>query len=154
MRLSQESEYGLEGLLVLAAAPVGKIMLLRRIAAIGALPERFLAKIFQKLSRHNIVRSHRGLVRGYSLARHAATINLREVLEAIEGPNLLDRCLFWSSRCDPQRPCRLHPRWLTIRPGLQEMLEATTLEEIAAKPPARGGRARKESVNSRSSRAR
>lgn len=137
MKLSRESEYALEGLKVLATQPVGKIMLLRTIAALGALPDRFLAKIFQKLSRHNIVRSHRGVVRGYSLARSAGSIDLREILEAIEGPNLLDQCLFWPSRrCDPQRPCSLHQQWLALRPTLQQMLGATTLEQIASGPSA------------------
>lgn len=131
MKLSQESEYGLEGLKVLARQPVGEIMVLQKIAALGALPERFLAKIFQKLSRHNIVLSHRGVVRGYSLARSPGAISLREILEAVEGRNLLAQCLFWPSRCDPQRPCSLHQQWIAVRPKLQQMLEATTLEQIA-----------------------
>jgi Rrf2 family protein len=137
MKLTQESEYGIEGLKVLARQPAGKIMLLRAIAALGALPERFLAKIFQKLSRHNIVRSHRGVVRGYSLARPASCINLREILEAVEGRHLLDQCLFWSSRCDPQHLCSLHQQWITIRPRVQEILEATTLQQIASGPSTR-----------------
>jgi Rrf2 family protein len=137
MKLSRESEYGLEGLKVLARQPLGKIMVLQRIAALGALPERFLAKIFQKLSRHNIVHSHRGVVRGYSLARPPRSINLREVLEAIEGRTLLDQCLFWSSRCDPEGACSLHEQWIAIRTKLQHMLEATTLEQIASRPSTR-----------------
>lgn len=131
MNLTQESDYGLAGLKVLAGQPFGKVMLLRTIAARGALPEGFLAKIFQKLSRHNIVVSHRGAVRGYSLARPASSINLRDILEAVEGRDLMDQCLFWPSHCDSQRPCGLHQQWVTIRPRFQEMLEATTLKQIA-----------------------
>lgn len=137
MRLSQESEYGLEGLKVLAGQPDGKIMLLRKIAALGGLPELFLAKIFQKLSRRHIVVSHRGVVRGYSLARPAGSINLREILEAIEGRDILAQCLFWPSQCDQRRPCSLHQQWVDVRPRLQQMLEATTLEHIASQPSTR-----------------
>ncbi len=132
MRLSQESEYAIEGLKVLARQPDGKIMLLRKIAALGRLPEGFLAKIFLKLSRRDIVVSHRGVVRGYSLARPARTISLREVLEAIEGRDLLAQCLFWPARCDQRSPCSLHQQWVGAQPALQQMLEATTLEQIAS----------------------
>jgi hypothetical protein len=69
MRLSQESEYGLEGVKVLAGQPDGRIMLLRNIAALGG---------------------------------------LREILEAIEGRDILAQCFFWPFRCDQGRPCSLN----------------------------------------------
>ena len=90
----------------------------------------FLAKVFQKLTRHNLVRSHRGAIRGYALARPAETIRLREILEAIEGPDLFERCIFWSGRCGDQNPCRLHQRWAKIRPQLEAVMEETTLAQV------------------------
>lgn len=109
-------------------------MLLQDIATAGDLPSRFLAKIFQKLSRHGVTLSHRGAVRGYSLARPAGAITLCEILEAIEGQGLFDRCVFWPARCSPRRPCALHDRWVTLKPELERMLETTTLGELAAIP--------------------
>lgn len=141
MRLSRESEYGLEGLRVLATQPAGRILVLQEIAAAAALPEHFLAKIFQKLRRHGLALSHRGAVRGYSLARPAAWITLRAILAAIEGEDLFDRCVFRSARCRPRHPCRLHHRWATLKPQLEQMLQTTTLDELAA-APTRSGRRR------------
>jgi Rrf2 family protein len=133
MRLSRESEYGVEGLRVLAREPAGRIMLLQDIAAAGKLPERFLAKIFQKLSRHQIVRSHRGAVRGYSLGRPADGITMREIVEAIEGPGLFERCAFWPSRCDGANPCPIHRQWgELLRPALRDILDGITLSDIAS----------------------
>lgn len=135
MRLSRESEYGLEGLRVLATRPAGTVVLLQDIAAAGALPARFLAKIFQKLTRQHLVQSHRGAVRGYSLGRRAEAITMREILEAIEGPGLFERCAFWPSRCDSANPCVIHRQWGSLlRPALEEILEGITLVQIAAEP--------------------
>jgi len=120
-----------EGLIVLARQPEGRIMLLEEIAEAGHLPPRFLSQIFQKLRRHNVVASHRGAIRGYSLARPAARITLREVFEAIESPDFLGECVFWSGHCNGKTPCVLHDRWAAIRPKLQELLARTTLEEMA-----------------------
>jgi len=131
MRLSRESEYGLEGLRVLARRPKGTVMLLQEIAEAGHLPARFLAKIFQKLRQHNLVASHRGAVRGYSLARAADEITLGEIFEAIESPDFLGECVFWSGHCNGENPCVLHDRWAAIRPKLQAVLARTTLEEVA-----------------------
>jgi len=78
--------------------------------------------------------SHRGAVRGYSLARPADTITAREILEAIEGQGVFEQCIFWPAKCSQQRPCGLHHRWATIRPRLWRMLDTTTLDELAAIP--------------------
>lgn len=116
---------------MLARQPEGRIMLLDEIAKAGHLPPRFLSQIFQKLRRHNVVASHRGAIRGYSLARPAARITLREIFEAIEGPDLLDRCVFWPESCDGGRPCRLHGWWTALKVACQREMEAITLEEVA-----------------------
>lgn len=142
MRLSRESEYGLEGLRVLANRPAGTVMLLREVAEAGGLPARFLAKIFLKLRRQHLVRSHRGLVRGYSLMRPAKTVTMREIIEAIEGPGLFERCAFWPSRCDQEHPCPVHRQWgEKLRPTLKEILEGITLAQVAATTPRRAPRA-------------
>jgi Rrf2 family transcriptional regulator, iron-sulfur cluster assembly transcription factor len=122
----------LEALSVLAQHGEGKVMLLREIAEARGLPPDFLAKIFQKLARHKVVSSHRGAVRGYGLARPAREISLREILEALEGPDLFSRCIFWPGQCGDQSPCRLHEQWGKIRPQLQAMMETVTLEQVAA----------------------
>lgn len=116
---------------MLAMRPQGTVMLVRDIAQAGRLPARFLSQIFQKLRQHHLVASHRGAVRGYSLVRPAGEITLRDIFEAIEGPDFLSECVFWSGHCNGENPCILHSRWASVRPRLQELLERTTLEEVA-----------------------
>lgn len=140
MILSRQSEYGLEGLIVLARQPQGKVMLLQEIAEARQLPPGFLAGIFQKLRQHNLVASHRGAVRGYALARPPREINLRQIFEVIEGPNLFGRCIFWPRRCDDREPCSLHPAWATISANLLKMMEKTTLAKVASRGQSRAAR--------------
>ena len=90
MRIGRESAYAIAGLLVLAGKPMGTVMLLRDIARARDVPRHFLAKIFQKLARSNIVVSSRGAIRGYALARRAKQIKVKEILLATEGPDLFE----------------------------------------------------------------
>ena len=133
MILSRESEYALDGLVVLARQPHGKIMTVKEIAEARQLPSGFLARIFQKLRRHKLVSSHRGAVRGYALARPPSEITLREILEAIEGPGLFERCVFRSRQCDAHDPCKLHKGWLTMREKLQRVTDEITLEDVSSR---------------------
>ncbi len=132
MKLGRESAYAIEGLLVLAAKPFGTTMLLRDIAVSREVPQSFLAKIFQKLTRAGIVLSFRGAVRGYSLARRPKEIKVKEIFLAIEGPDLFDRCIFWSDRCADSNPCPMHFRWKRVRQRITgELMERTTLADLA-----------------------
>ena len=130
MKLSRESEYGIQGLIHLAQQPAGTVMQLAAIADAQALPQSFLAKIFQKFTQYGLVRSFRGATRGYTLGRPADEITLKEVLEAVEGPGFFERCIFWSNRCAEENPCVLHEGWKQIKPTLTAMMEETTVQDL------------------------
>jgi len=131
MHLSRESEYGLKAMIYLAQQPPATVLTLHQIAEAKDLPVGFLAKTLQKLTRHGLLQSFRGRRRGYCLARDPSDIRLGELLEAIEGPDLFNRCLFWGRRCGETNPCVLHGGWQEIKPRLTEFLETMTLAVLA-----------------------
>lgn len=130
MKLSRESDYGLRGLLALARRPLQQGRMLAEIAATERLPYSFLAKIFRKLAQHRIVAAHRGAHRGYTLTRRPEAITVLEVLEAIEGPDLSERCLVWDRECSLQHCCLLHRQTSAARRALLTSLERTTLADL------------------------
>lgn len=134
MRLTRESAYALRGLAVLARESAGEIVALADVARGEGLPRTFAAKTFQKLARHGILVAHRGPGRGYELARAAAAISVREVLEAIEGADLFRRCVFLNSRCSDEHPCPLHDH---LKPALGEF--KTAVERLSLADLADGG---------------
>jgi len=131
MQLTRESEYALQGLAVLASHPVGDVIPLSRIAETQSLPTSFLAKIFQKLARHGLLSAGRGPGSGYALARPAASITLREILESVEGPEIFQHCLLWTGRED-RDPCPLHEYVAPALTALVARLESVTLDQYAA----------------------
>ncbi len=141
MNLTRESEYALKGLARLATYPIGTTVPMAEIAAEQQLPTTFLAKIFQKLARHGLLDADRGRGSGYTLCGAPSDIRVRDVLEAIEGPLALKRCLLWSGHCSDSEPCPLHHRLKPFRSQLDQMLNEVTLAEyvevsLNANPPA------------------
>ena len=134
MRLSKESEYGLKGLVFLAQQPPGTVMLLRDVAAAQGLPQSFLAKIFRKFVQHGLVRSYRGKERGFALAKPPTAVPLKEVLHAVEGPDLYERCVFGNAHCGGDDPCPLHEAWSTVKPQFVELMERMTLAALTQEP--------------------
>ena len=64
------------------------------------------------------------------MARPASAITLREVVEAVEGPIVPNRCLLGSS-CDRGGPCLVHGIWKTVQTEVVRILEDVTIETLA-----------------------
>ncbi len=132
MNFSRECEYAVRGMVALAGASPRQVLTLQEVAARDGLPPGFLSKIFQKLVRHGLIQSHRGVQRGYTLAHPAPEITLRQILEAIEGPDLLDRCVFSHRRCGEEGQCLIHPYWRRVRGDVTKLFEEVSLRDLAA----------------------
>ena len=86
MQFTKAEEYGVHGVIYLAEKDRSMVTPLSEISEAQGIPEKFLAKIFQSLSKAGIVRSHRGVRGGFTLARDPEEITIKEVLETIQGP--------------------------------------------------------------------
>lgn len=134
MKLTCSGEYGINGLLYVAKREEQKPAFVREIAAALNISESYLSKIFQAFVRSGILHSHRGARGGYSLARPAREITLREVLEAAQGPIAINRCLFRGKRpCGRHRHCGLHHVLSNAQRIVEEQFDRTTVEHLARK---------------------
>lgn len=131
VNLTRESEYALRGLVRLATYPRNAFVPHSDIAKLESLPAAFLAKIFQKLARHGVLRVERGRGRGYALKNPPGLIQITDIFEAIEGPSALTRCLLWGGHCCETTPCPLHRRLEPLRQELDARLSTITLADFA-----------------------
>jgi Rrf2 family transcriptional regulator, iron-sulfur cluster assembly transcription factor len=131
MKLTRGGEYGIRGVLYLAQQEEGRVSMLSAIAQAQDVPPRFLAKIFQSLAKAGVVKSHRGAKGGFSLARPASEVTIRDVVEAIEGPIQLNVCLAEPGECDQDHYCPMHQVWQDAQVRMLEVLGHTTFAEMA-----------------------
>lgn len=124
-------EYAVLGVIYLTKKQDRKIYFVREIAQTWDLPESFLAKIFQKLSKSGILASHRGSGGGFSLARPPEKISLKEVLEAVQGPIALNWCMLHQGQCGKFTQCALEKVFSVAQEKVIEVLERTTLAALA-----------------------
>lgn len=133
MELTRKGEYAIRGIIYLAQQPPGKMSLISEIAEAVEVPQTFLAKIFQSFAKLGIVNSYRGTGGGFTLGRAASSITLREVVEAVEGPIIPNRCLIGNGFCDKGAVCNVHPVWRSVQSQVVQILDSVTIEELAAK---------------------
>lgn len=96
-------------------------------------PEAFTAKILQQLVKNKIIRSIKGPHGGFEIPRaDIDQIKLSRIVDAIDGDAIYRGCALGLDQCDATKPCPVHDRFIKIRDDLQEMLENTSIYELAA----------------------
>ena len=130
MKHTNGVEYAIHGLAYMAKAP-GRTVLLRDAAEAIRVPESYLRKVFQALTRGGIVRSQRGARGGYALTRDPTEITLRQVVEAVEGPAVEYFCLREERGCGLHRRCLVRRTFLEAATRMAEVLDGVSVEDIA-----------------------
>ncbi|MCM0082008.1 Rrf2 family transcriptional regulator [Geomonas sp. Red32] len=131
MELTRKGEYAIRGIIYLAQQPPGRVSLISEIAAAADVPQTFLAKIFQSFAKLGLVVSSRGTGGGFVLARPASAITMREVVEAVEGPILPNRCLLGASCERGTGHCLVHDVWRQVQTEVVNILDAVTIDTLA-----------------------
>jgi Rrf2 family protein len=131
MELTRKGEYAIRAVIYLARRPQGEVALLGEIAESAQAPATFLAKILQGLAKLGLVRSARGAGGGFVLGRPANEITLREVVEAVEGPIVPNRCLTSGGPCQAGGACRVHHVWRIVQSRVVEVLDGVTVADLA-----------------------
>jgi len=129
MQFTKAEAYGIFGVIYLADQPAGKITPLSEISEAQDVPEKFLAKIFQSLSKSGLVRSHRGVKGGFSLGRPANEISFREIVEVIHGPYFLAKCFNVEEICD-RGECPIQYLLEKAQDALLEVFEQYTVGDL------------------------
>ena len=143
MPFSQACKYCIRAVLYLAEHGEGKPVMSRQIAAILKVPEPFLAKILQLLSKRGVLRSFKGRGGGFVLARPPGEIYLGEVVEAVEGSHFGQACILGLEECSAEDPCHLHSQWSRFKEEMLEVMRKQSIEEVMQKSIASRSQAKK-----------
>ena len=95
-------------------------------------PVAFTAKILQQLTKKNIMQSVMGPTGGFQIERKKIDeIKLSQIVDAIDGDAIYRGCGLGLKECNAAKPCPVHDKFAKIRNDLKEMLENTSLYELA-----------------------
>jgi len=144
LALTKKTDYALIALTHLAKR-TGELISARELAATSSVPLPMLTNILKILAQSGIVGSERGSSGGYVLKRNAASVNLHELISAVEGPFHFVQCYMAAERrklegetCDLEHSCPIRTPAHRIQGRLEEFLKSVTLAELLDEIPRRG----------------
>lgn len=130
---SKACEYAIRAAIFIAEQSLQKRKVgLKEIAKAIDSPEAFTAKTLQILTRNTLVSSDKGPNGGFYLNdEQLRSICLKHLVESIDGNGIYKGCGLGLKACNDKKPCPVHFQFKAIRDELQQMLETTTLQDLA-----------------------
>lgn len=132
MQITRQADYAVRAVLYLARLGTSERAATSTVAEEQHIPPSFLAKIISQLSIAGLLHTSRGARGGVTLARDAKEITLLEVVEAIDGPILLNECVGEDGYCLFDSDCPLKPVWCEAQDELVKRLKATNFAQLIA----------------------
>lgn len=125
-------EYGLLIMTELAKADLAGIeyISLQDIATKHNVSAKYLSQLAVALRQAKLVDSKEGKYGGYHIAQSPNSVTLRDIVEAIDGPLELVRCMDTTVECPAEATCHIKPIWKSIKQDMYIMLQRKTLAEL------------------------
>lgn len=144
-KLGKLTDYGTVLMSTLAMAPAQR-RTAQELADLTHLATPTVAKLLKLLCKAGLVDSARGAHGGYRLAKDPSSINVADIICALEGPIALTECADHQG-CGIESHCGVRSHWRVINHAVRSALEAVSLEQMTL--PARASLAKPKSGQGR-----
>ena len=130
--LSNQSKYAIRGVLYLAihGSKLNKLGS-KEVGVKTNIPVPFLAKIFQHLSKEQLITSSKGPKGGFYLNEDQLSGNLMAIIECIDGYDTFKSCYIGLPKCSDDNPCAIHHLAAPLRNQMIEALRNQTIMEFS-----------------------
>jgi|SRR2546426_53026 Rrf2 family transcriptional regulator, iron-sulfur cluster assembly transcription factor len=134
MKLNSNEEYGLRCLLRLAYKGPGGSLTIPEISQAEGMSEANAAKLLRMLRRGGFVKSARGKIGGYTLARPAGEIVVGDVIDELGGrlfeSGFCDKHAGQHETCTHSVDCSVRGLWRALQVVVDQVLSKITLEDL------------------------
>jgi len=133
--LSNTCKYGIRAVVFIASRPEKSAKTgLAVIAAELNIPQPYLAKILQLLTKKKILDSLKGPHGGFSILKDSSRLTLLDIIAAIDGEDFTDCCFITGGKCSfepkDKRHCILHDEMNRERVRMKKFYGNRTIDAL------------------------
>ena len=121
-KLSKKGEYAIRTIFHLSF--FNDVCITSEIAKSQQIPMPFLKKIIQSLKVGGLVNSVKGKGGGIILKVSPAKLSMKQVIETIEGPIVMNECLACTGACKREEICPFYVMWADCQNKVADILDS------------------------------
>ncbi|MEA3460257.1 MAG: Rrf2 family transcriptional regulator [Bacteroidota bacterium] len=129
MNFSKTTSYAISVLSYLAKHN-GEKYSAKKLNELLEIPWPYLRQLLTSLSKSGFIFSTQGRNGGFQLKKPANQIVLAEIVDSVEGLDVLSTCIMGFEKCPFDHTCAMHVVWEDTRDSILNVLNNTTLETL------------------------
>ena len=131
---SNSTKYAIRSIVyMLNNGPDGKFTVVKMAKELD-IPQSFLSKIMQQLSKSKIISSTIGRGGGFYLSEKDIKRPLLDVIECIEGENIFKHCILGLKECSEANPCIMHHHFGPFRDAICSDIYNRSIGDLLKNP--------------------
>ena len=131
MRVTQEADYAIRMCLILDN--LGEKTGAATLADLACITPKIARKVLRKLNTGGLVKSYKGVQGGYELAKAGDELKVLDIIELIDGPVKISKCLECDHDCSKnpcKTECKMHIAFDAINQNLLDNLGKITVRML------------------------
>ena len=129
--ITKKAEYAIIILTELASHPSDSLITSKEIARNREISVNLVVQLLSIMKEANWTSGIRGPSGGIKLITDPSKISLRKVIETIDGPIGITRCLFSNTPCQNKTQCSLRGVWAKAQNNMLSVLDEVSIKDLA-----------------------
>jgi Rrf2 family protein len=131
--ISKTCGYAIRGLVLLSLEQNQEKKLgIHEIAEELGIPQHFMGKILQNLSKRGLIGSIKGPNGGFFANKMTPNLKLISVIEAVDGLGILKKCFLGREECSSSNPCPMHDEFDNCRNAIFNTFSSKTISDLCS----------------------
>ena len=128
--LRRNTDYAIRAVVDLAGHFEKEAVSTSQIAEQDGIPYQLACKLMQKLAKAGLVKSCMGTNGGFRLNKKPGKISLFDVIGAVQGPVLVNKCSHHDYKCEQRGKCPAYNKIMELQGSIESYLKGVTINEL------------------------
>lgn len=130
-KINRKLEYALMALKYMSQKIPGELTSAKEVSDAFHTPFDATARVMQQMAQKGgFLRSEYGVNGGYQITKDLAKVSIHDLVEVIEGPTALVKCLHKEAPCDIQGTCNIVSPITTLNNKLTDFYKSVSLKDL------------------------
>lgn len=129
-RLNRKIEYSLMALKHMSQKTPGELTSAKEVSDCYSSPFDATARVMQLMAQRGLLRSEQGAMGGYQITKDLSKISLLDLIETIQGPTKIAKCMHKDEPCEIQKSCNIISPITNLNSRINEFYRNLSVKEV------------------------